>query len=78
MDMNFTLKVYGGKRTPVEVGCYPTNVNEKVMVFANGKSISDKLIAEFVHVELANVLSKLQKGDPLTKVSTYQTFIDNG
>ena len=60
MKISFNLKVNGGKRTPVEVECYPTGVNEKVMVFANGKWISDKHIAEYVRVTLSSALRGLQ------------------
>ena len=60
MDMNFNLKVKGGKRTPVIVSCEPPSVNAKIMMFANVKHLSDTKIAEYISFDLNQKLSEIQ------------------
>jgi len=60
MLINLSLKVQGGKRTPVTVTCYPTAINDKVMIFANGKCITGNHIAEYIEKDLGEKLSLMQ------------------
>ena len=64
MDMNFDLKLKGGKRTPVIVSCEPPSVNAKIMMFANVKHLSDTKIAEYISFDLNQKLSEIQSPTP--------------
>jgi len=60
MLINLNVKIKGGPRTPVDIEVYGTAVNEKVMRFANGKTISEYAIAEWLEENLLKALSKIQ------------------
>jgi len=60
MNMNFNVKVSGGKRTPADVTVTVTAVNVKTMEFSNGKKITDEAIAEWIATNLTAALKKLQ------------------
>lgn len=58
MIANFNFKVSAGPRTPIEVDCIATSVNEKTFKFSNGKTITDKEIAKWVQKELEKALKQ--------------------
>ena len=41
-ELNFRIKIVGGKRTPLEVYVTSMSVNRKELTFKNGKIISDE------------------------------------
>lgn len=51
---NFSFKITTGKRTKPKVSIYPTSVNEKQMVFQNGKIKSNE--------EMSSELQKIIQG----------------
>jgi len=61
MEINFNIKVKGGKRTPVEVTVYGTAVNEKVIEFSNGKTVSESQIAIWLQDNLVIALKQIQE-----------------
>jgi hypothetical protein len=46
--LNFNVKVKAGKRTPVEVECYYTAVNQETLTLINGVTVTNQEIAEFI------------------------------
>jgi len=61
MTANFSLKVTSGKRTEIEVNCYPTSVNTKTFEFKDSKkTITDAKIAEWVNKALKEALEKFK------------------
>ncbi len=62
MEINLTVKVKGGPRTPIDVAVYYTAVNEKSIRFGNGKVISGTAIAEWIAENLEIALKKIELG----------------
>jgi len=60
MEINLNVKIRGGPRTPVDVAVYGTAVNSKTLRFANGKSVSEDAIAQWIETNLSEVLSLKQ------------------
>jgi len=60
MNINLNVKIKGGPRTPVEVDVYTTSVNPKTLRFANGETVSEDAIAEWIQRNLSEVLSNRQ------------------
>lgn len=60
MNINLNIKVYGGKRTELSVEARPTAVNEKTMVFKNGRSVTDTQIAEWMARKLESKLKGIE------------------
>jgi len=63
MEINFNVKVKGGKRTPIVVTVYGTSENEKVIEFANGRHISETVIASWIKEELTRSLRRVQEAN---------------
>lgn len=60
MLINIVVKVRGGPRTPVGVEVHGTAVNTKVLRFANGKTVSEHAIAEWIELYLSEMLTDVQ------------------
>lgn len=58
--INLNLKVKAGPRTPVQVTCYGTSVNEKAIKFRNGQVIKENSIANWVTSQLQIALEEIQ------------------
>jgi hypothetical protein len=64
MEINFNLKVKSGKRSPIEVRCYATSVNEKRLEFqGSNKTITETKISNWLEKALKEVLEKY-KNEP--------------
>lgn len=60
MEINLNVKVKGGPRTPVSVTVYGTAVNSKTLKFANGQTVSENTIAQWIETNLSEALSHRQ------------------
>lgn len=61
MNINLNVKIKAGKRTQIDVGVYPTSVNEKIIEFNNGKTISEIEIADYLQKTLTNALKQISE-----------------
>lgn len=61
MIINLNVKIKAGKRTPVQVEVYGTAVNEKTIEFANGETIREQAICDWLQSELTAALRKIEK-----------------
>ena len=52
MTVNLQVKIKTGKRTPVEVMVTNTSVNEKIMTFLNGKTMSEYTFSQYLEKDL--------------------------
>jgi hypothetical protein len=56
---NFNVKIKTGKRTPIEVGCYWTAVNNKtVELFNSDETTTVSAIAEFIQKSVEKALKE--------------------
>lgn len=62
MELNFNVKVRAGTRTSVEVEARCTAVNEKMIKFIGGRTLTSGQIAEWIRVKLQAELNEVQGG----------------
>jgi len=72
MIINLNVKIIGGPRTPLDVQVYGTAVNDKIMRFANGKTVSETQMAEWIRVGLTTQLREIQIGSD--NVGSFKRF----
>ncbi len=60
MKINLNVKIEGGPRIPVTVSVYGTAVNPKTLKFANGETVTEETIAQWIETNLAKALVKKQ------------------
>lgn len=74
MLVNLNVKIKAGPRTKTEVIVRGPAVNEKTIKFANGKEITETQIAEWISLELAKVLLRIECGYTTGPCSGFATL----
>ncbi len=62
-ELNFRVKIRGGKRTPTEVHVTPMSVNEKVITFVNGRAVTSSYMASVIDKAIINFIRPEDKED---------------
>ncbi|MFH1455043.1 MAG: hypothetical protein ABIF22_01865 [bacterium] len=60
MTINLNIKLTAGKRTPLQVDVQRTSVNEKVLTFKNGQTMTESEIASTIKKQLEYYLGRIQ------------------